>query len=65
MTTKAQQKATKKYIAKSYDRSLVYLPKGMKEEIKEHVKETGESLNAFYVRAVKETMERDKQGSSK
>lgn len=65
MTTKAQQKATQKYIAKSYDRSLVYLPKGMKDEIKAHVDVTGESLNAFYVRAVKETMERDKQGPSK
>lgn len=65
MPTKAQRKATQKYISKSYDRSLVYLPKGMKDEIKEHVKATGESLNAFYVRAVKETMERDKQGPPK
>lgn len=65
MYTPAQKKATRKYIQKTYDRSEIFFPKGTKEKIKEHVKETGESLNAFYVRAVKETMERDKQGSSK
>lgn len=62
MYTPAQKKATRKYIQKAYDRSEIFFPKGTKDAIKAHVKETGESLNAFYVRAVKETMERDKQG---
>ena len=33
---------------------------GLKEKIVEHTKETGESINAFMLRAVQETMERDK-----
>lgn len=60
--SKAQQKATNKYISKAYDRVNLTLPKGKKEIIKAHCEARGESVNAFLNRAVDETMERDKGG---
>lgn len=38
-SSKAQQKATNKYINKAYDRVNLTLPKGKKEEIKSHVED--------------------------
>ena len=32
---------------------------GLQNEIVEHIQKTGESINAFMIRAVKETMARD------
>ena len=48
--SKAQQKAVNKYF-----------PKGQKEKLKEHAQKQNESVNAFIVRSVSETMERDNQ----
>lgn len=45
--SKAQQKATNKYIAKAYDRVNLTLPKGKKEEVQEQAKNQNESLNSF------------------
>lgn len=57
--SKAQQRATNKYIAKAYDRVNLTLPKGRKDEVKAHAEQHGESLNGFIQRAIEETMERD------
>ena len=55
--SKAQQRATNKYIAKAYDRVNLTLPKGRKEEVK--AEQRGESLNGFIQRAIDETIQRD------
>lgn len=57
--SKAQQKAVHKYVKNNYDRLELTVPKGRKAEIKAHAESHGESVNAFIVRAVNETMERD------
>ena len=43
-----------RYNAKAYDRILLAIPKGMKEEWKERAEENGESLTKFIVNAVSE-----------
>ena len=55
-TSKAQQKAVNKYVKNNYDRINVTFPKGQKEVIKEHAQKHGESVNAFIIRSVNETM---------
>lgn len=57
--SKAQQNAVNKYVKNNYDRINVTFPKGQKEILKAHASERGESVNAFIIRAVSETMERD------
>ena len=57
--SKAQQKAVNKYVKEHYDRINVTFPKGRKEEIREHAAAHGESVNAFIIRAVSETMARE------
>lgn len=59
--SKAQQKAVNKYVKNNYDRINVTFPKGQKEKLKEHAKKQEESVNAFIVRSVSETMIRDNQ----
>jgi hypothetical protein len=75
--SQAQIKANRKYNAKTYDRLEINLPKGKKDEIKAHAIEfqpavgvngsAGHtpkgSVSAFILRAVTETIERDKQSS--
>ncbi len=58
-TSKAQQVATNKWIAKAYDRVNLTVPKGRKEQIKAHAEQYGESVNAFINRAINETIARD------
>ncbi len=58
--SKAQQKAVNKYMAINYDRVNLTMPKGKKEDIKNHAEQNGESVNSFINRAITETMERDK-----
>jgi len=58
-TSKAQQKATAKYMKENYDEFKVRTPKGTKGQVQEHAVSTGESMNAFINRAIMETMERD------
>lgn len=59
--SKAQQRAVNKYVKNNYDRINVTFPKGQKEKLREHAKKQDESVNAFIVRSVSETMERDNQ----
>lgn len=60
--SKAQQRAVNKYMKANYDDVKFRVPKGEKELIAEHAKAYSESTNAFIYRAVRETMERDRQG---
>jgi predicted HicB family RNase H-like nuclease len=57
--SKAQQKATQKYESGHYDKILIRLPKGKRDEIKEHAEPRGESLNGFVNRAINETIKKD------
>ena len=50
------------YIAMTYDRINLTVPKGQKDIIKDHADQRGESVNGFINRAIEETMERDKKG---
>ncbi len=59
--SKAQQKAVNKYVKNNYDRINVTFPKGQKEKLKDHAKKQNESVNAFIVRSVLETMAHDSQ----
>lgn len=57
--SKKQQACVNRYIAKSYDRVNLTLPKGQKDVIRAHAESRGESVNAFIQRAIAEAMERD------
>lgn len=57
--SKAQQRATNKWMAANYDRVNLTLPKGQKEVVQSHAAVHGESVNGFIGRAISETMERD------
>lgn len=59
--TDAQKRATAKWNAEKVDRVIFRVAKGEKEVIQLHAESQGESLSAFLNRAVKETIERDKQ----
>lgn len=48
------------YIARTYDRVNLTLPKGQKAVVQAHAAAMGESVNGFISRAISETMERDK-----
>ena len=56
----AQKKAVRKYKESNYDRIELSVPKGRKADLQEHAKVKGESLNGFVVRAIDETVKRDK-----
>ena len=58
--SKAQQKAVAKYMKNNYDELKIRTEKGQKEIIKSHAETLGESMNQFVIRAINETMERDK-----
>ena len=60
-SSKAQQKATNKWIAKTYDRINLTVPKGQKDIIQAHAQARNESVNGFINRAIDEAMERDKE----
>lgn len=59
--SKAQQKAQNKWIAKTYDRINLTLPKGRKAELQAHAEAQGESVNGFINRAINNQMEQDKE----
>ncbi len=49
MISKAQQKATSKYISKAYDQVSLRMPKGKREIYKAHAERKGKSLNALII----------------
>ena len=58
-TTESRRKSIAKY-KKTKDSFQVTVDKGRKDELKAYAAERGESLNGFVIRAINETMERDK-----
>lgn len=58
--TDARRKASAKYLKETVEDVRIRVPKGQKAVIKEHAEKQGESMNAFVIRAIDETMERDK-----
>lgn len=59
---KTSYESIKKYEDKAYDKILLRLPKGRKEEIKAHAESRGESVNGFINRAIENQIERDREG---
>lgn len=59
MTTKAQQKATSKYISKAYDQVSLRVPKGKREIYKAHAERKGKSLNALIIELLEKDMQED------
>lgn len=57
--TEAQAKAAKKYLKESVEDIRIRVPKGDKAKVQEHATLMGESMNAFVIRAITETMNRD------
>ena len=57
--SEAQANANKKYHEK-FDDIKVRVPKGKRQEWKEHAAKQGGSLNGFIIRTVNEAIERDK-----
>ena len=62
--SKAQQRATNKYIAKAYDRINLTVAKGKKDIIQAHAEANGESVNGFINRAIDQTMAQEAVGGS-
>lgn len=59
--TEAQARALNKYEHEKIDKVLLRLPKGTRDMVHEHAASRGESLNAFILRAIRETIARDKE----
>ena len=57
----AKKKADAKYRKKSYDEMKLKVLRGEKDQLKEYSNFIGETLNAFVTRAIRETIERDKE----
>lgn len=56
--TKAQIKATQKYVKNNYDSLIVRVPKGKKDIIAAHAQTQNKSLNSFVNEAIDEKMDR-------
>ena len=59
--TDARRKASAKYLKESVEDVRIRVPKGQKAVIKNHAEQQGESMNAFVIRDIDETMQRDTQ----
>ena len=64
-TYEQNKKSAEKYLA-TMDRLTIRTPKesGLKAAIQAHAEITGESVQAFIIRAITQTMERDMAGAS-
>lgn len=61
-TSKAQQKATAKYMKNNYDEIKTRVPKGKKAEIQAFAERNGYSLNGFVNEAIDEKMQKSSFG---
>ena len=59
--SKKQQASVHKYVRDHYDRISITVPKGKKEDIRDHAESQGESVNSFINRAIDETMKKDEE----
>ena len=55
-TSKAQIKATNKYIAKAYDRLNIFIPRGWKADAEAHAEQKGQSVNGLVNDLLREDM---------
>ena len=58
--TEARKRANKKYLKETVEDIRIRVPKGQKAVIKAHADRQQESMNQFVIRAINETMERDR-----
>lgn len=58
--TDARRRATAKYLKETVEDIRIRVPKGQKAVIKAHADRQQESMNQFIIRAINETMERDR-----
>jgi len=58
-TSKAQLDASSRYIMFSVDSIAIRVPKGQRSIIKAHAEKRNESMNAFIVRAINETISKE------
>lgn len=58
--TRKRGEAVDRYMKANYDQILVRDKKGFKAAVQDHAALTGESVNAFVLRAIRETIERDR-----
>ena len=65
MPSDAEKRAIQKWNSEKVDALRIRVKKGMREVIQDHASSQGESINAFVTRAIQETMDRDKNGSSR
>lgn len=61
--TEAHRRGNAKYLKESVEDIRIRVQKGKKAEVQAHAAKQGESMNAFVVRAIKETMQRDNSES--
>lgn len=61
--SKKQQASVHKYVRENYDRLNVTVRKGVREIIKAHADNMGESVNSFINRAIDNQMEADTSGA--
>lgn len=59
--TESQARAAKKYLSEVVEDVRIRVPKGQKAIIKDHAASMNESMNQFVIRAIDETMRRDKE----
>ena len=58
--SKAQLKASERYIKEKLDQFTFRVPKGEKEKIKAHAEANGESVNGYLYRLIREDMEKNR-----
>ena len=58
--TEARKRANEKYLKETVEDIRIRVPKGQKAVIKAHADRQQESMNQFIIRAINETMERDR-----
>lgn len=58
--SKAQQRAVQKYVKNNYDRVVLTLPKGKRDEIKRYAEMSDKSMNAYIVQAIEEKISHGK-----
>lgn len=60
MISKAQQKATSKYISKAYDQVSLRMPKGKRDIYKAHAEKKGKSMNALILELLEDDIKFEK-----
>lgn len=63
MATESQRKARDKWLKEKVEEIRLRVPIGRKTLIKQHAEKQGESVNAFVIRAIDQTMKNDNRAS--